>query len=136
LPKFIGINSPTPQPTGGKSVGKLSQQPVGASTFFGTVLISVPSVNRFGAKRGAGVPAHVPAGLVDLTGQIGYLKVVTTLSEIEKAIETLPLPERLRLYNDMPQLIGRDVEDLDWQRLAIEKFFEDDSSDDHVYDQV
>ena len=55
---------------------------------------------------------------------------MTTLSEIEKAIETLPLPERLRLYKDMPQLIGRDIEDLDWQRLAIEKFFEDDSPED------
>ena len=58
------------------------------------------------------------------------------MSEIEKAIETLPLPERLRLYKDMPQLIGRDIEDLDWQRLALEKFFEDDSADDQVYDQV
>jgi hypothetical protein len=27
----------------------------------------------------------------------------------------------------MPQLIGREIEDLDWQRLALEKFFEDDS---------
>jgi hypothetical protein len=61
---------------------------------------------------------------------------MTTLSEIEKAIERLPLPERLRLFKDMPQLIGRDVEDLDWQRVAIEKFFEDDSPDDKVYDQI
>lgn len=53
-----------------------------------------------------------------------------TLQEIEDAIETLPLPERVRLYNDLPQLIGRGVEDLDWQRLAIERFFEDDSADD------
>ena len=68
--------------------------------------------------------------LVDTTGRIGYLETVTTLSEIEKAIETLPLPERLRLYKDMPQLIGRDLEDLDWQRLAIERFFEDDSPED------
>lgn len=59
-----------------------------------------------------------------------------TLQEIEKAIETLPLLDRLRLYKDMPQLIGRDVEDLDWQRLAIEHFFQDDSPDDRVYDQV
>jgi hypothetical protein len=61
---------------------------------------------------------------------------MSTLSEIEKAIGTLPLPERLQLYRDMPQLIGRDVEDLDWQRLAVERFFEDDSPDDQVYDQV
>lgn len=59
-----------------------------------------------------------------------------TLHDIEKEIETLPLPDRLRLYKDMPQLIGRDVEDLDWQRLALESFFQDDSPDDHVYDQV
>lgn len=59
-----------------------------------------------------------------------------TLQEIEKAIETLPLRDRLRLYKDMPQLIGRDVEDLDWQRLALDRFFQDDSPDDHVYDRV
>lgn len=46
-----------------------------------------------------------------------------TLQEIEKAIETLPLPDRLRLYKDMPLLIGREVEDLDWQRLALDNFF-------------
>ena len=61
---------------------------------------------------------------------------MSALQEIEKAIETLPLPERLRLYKDMPQLIGRGVEELDWQRLAIEHFFQDDSPDDQVYDQV
>ena len=55
-----------------------------------------------------------------------------TLHEIEEAIETLPLPERLRLYKDMPQLIGRSTEDLDWQRLGIENFFSDDSPDDNV----
>ena len=59
-----------------------------------------------------------------------------TLQEIEKAIETLPLTERLRLYRDLPQLIGRNVEDLDWQRLAVENFFQDDSPDDDVYDRV
>lgn len=59
-----------------------------------------------------------------------------TLHEIEEAIETLPLPDRLRLYKDMPQLIGRDIEDLDWQRLALENFFKDDSPDDEIYDGV
>jgi hypothetical protein len=59
-----------------------------------------------------------------------------TLQEIDKAIETLPLPDRLRLYRYMPLLIGRDVEDLDWQRLALDNFFQDDSPDDQVYDQV
>ena len=59
-----------------------------------------------------------------------------TLQEIENAIGTLPLSERLRLYKDMPQLIGRDAEDLDWQRLALEKFFQDDSPDDAIYDRV
>ncbi len=59
-----------------------------------------------------------------------------TLQEIEKAIESLPLLDRLRLYKDMPQLIGRDVEDLDWQRLALDRFFQDDSPDDQAYDQV
>ena len=59
-----------------------------------------------------------------------------TLQEIEKAIATLPLPDRLRLYKDMPLLIGQDLEDLDWQRLALDNFFQDDSPDDQVYDQV
>ncbi len=59
-----------------------------------------------------------------------------TLHEIEEAIETLPLPERLRLYKDMPLLIGRGTEDLDWQRLGIENFFQDDSLDDNVYDSI
>jgi len=59
-----------------------------------------------------------------------------TLHEIEEAIETLSLPERLRLYKDMPQLIGRDAEDLDWQRLALENFFQDDSPDDEIYDGI
>ena len=61
---------------------------------------------------------------------------MSTVPEIEKAIEALPLAERLRLYKDMPQLIGRDIEDLDWQRLALERFSQDDSPDDQVYDQV
>jgi hypothetical protein len=52
---------------------------------------------------------------------------MSTVQEIERAIEALPLPERLRLYKNMPQLIRCDREDLDWQRLALEHFFEDDS---------
>lgn len=59
-----------------------------------------------------------------------------TLQEIEKAIEALPLLDRLRLYKDMPHLIGQNIEDVDWQRLAIEGFFQDDSPDDQVYDRV
>ena len=61
---------------------------------------------------------------------------MSTIQEPEKAIEALPLVERLRLYQDMPQLIGRDAEDLDWQRLALERFFQDDTPNDKVYDQV
>ena len=59
-----------------------------------------------------------------------------TLHEIEEAIEQLPLSERLRLYKDLPQLIGRDTEDLDWQRLGLENFFKDDSPEDEIYDRV
>ncbi len=59
-----------------------------------------------------------------------------TLHEIEEAIETLPLPERLQLYKDMPQLIGRSAEDLNWQRLGLENFFQDDSPDDQVYHPI
>ncbi len=61
---------------------------------------------------------------------------MNTIQEIEKAIEALPLVERLRLYRDMPQLIGRDVADLDWERLALENFFQDDAPTDEVYDRL
>ena len=61
---------------------------------------------------------------------------MSTVREIEAAIENLPLPERLQLYKDMPQLIGRSAEDLDWQRLGLENFFHDDSPDDKVYDSI
>jgi hypothetical protein len=61
---------------------------------------------------------------------------MSTVQEIEKAIEALPLADRLRIYRDLPQLIGRDMEDLDWQRLALERFFQSDSLDDEAYDGV
>jgi hypothetical protein len=61
---------------------------------------------------------------------------MSKLQEIEKAIELLPLADQLRLYCDIPRLIGRDREDLEWQRLAIEEFFKDDSPDDAVYDSI
>lgn len=61
---------------------------------------------------------------------------MTTIQEIEKAIELLPLADQLRLYRDLPQLIGRDPEDLEWQRLALEEFFKDDSPDDAAYDSI
>jgi hypothetical protein len=61
---------------------------------------------------------------------------MTTIQDIEKAIESLSLADQLRLYRDLPHLIGRDPEDLEWQRLAIEEFFKDDSPDDAVYDRI
>ena len=61
---------------------------------------------------------------------------MSTVQEIERAIAALSLADRLRVYHDLPQLIGRDAEDLDWQRLALEHFFQDDSPDDAVYDRV
>ena len=59
---------------------------------------------------------------------------MSTIHDIEKAIESLPLADQLRLYRDLPHLIGREPEDLEWQRLAIEEFFRDDSPDDAAYD--
>ncbi|MFM8804933.1 MAG: hypothetical protein ACKOK8_13650 [Planctomycetia bacterium] len=61
---------------------------------------------------------------------------MTTIQEIEKAIELLPLADQLRLYRDLPHLIGRDPEDLEWQRLAIEEFFKDESPGDAAYDTI
>ena len=63
-------------------------------------------------------------------------KPMKTLHEIEEAIETLPLKERLQLYNDLPQLIGCSAEDLDWQRVGLEQFFQDDSPEDKAYDAI
>ncbi len=59
-----------------------------------------------------------------------------SVQEIENEIVILPIADRLQIYKDMPNLISRNVEDLDWQRLGLEHFFEDDSSDDKVYDDV
>jgi hypothetical protein len=61
---------------------------------------------------------------------------MTTIQEIEKAIEALPLADQLRLYCDLPQLIGRPPEDLEWQRLALDEFFKDDNEDDALYDTI
>lgn len=61
---------------------------------------------------------------------------MTTIQEIEKAIEALPLADQLRLYRDLPQLIGRPPEDLEWQRLALDEFFKDDNEDDALYDTI
>ena len=61
---------------------------------------------------------------------------MSTVQEIEEAIEALPLAEQLRLYRDIPHVIGLDAENLDWQRLGIEQFFKDDSPDDEAYDRV
>lgn len=61
---------------------------------------------------------------------------MTTIQEIEKAIEALPLADQLRLYRDLPHLIGRPPEDLEWQRLALDEFFKDDNEDDALYDTI
>ncbi len=61
---------------------------------------------------------------------------MSTVQEIEKAIQALPFAERLQVYRDMPRLIRRDAEEIDWQRLALERFFQDDSPDDAAYDRV
>ena len=63
-------------------------------------------------------------------------ETVTTIQEIEKAIEALPLAEQMRLYHDLPQLMGRTAEDLDWQQAGLEAFFKDDSPDDAAYDSL
>ncbi|GDX97179.1 hypothetical protein LBMAG47_28440 [Planctomycetia bacterium] len=69
-------------------------------------------------------------------GQNSASADMKTLQEIEKAVELLPRAEQLRLYRDLPHLIGRDSEDLEWQRLAIEEFFRDVSPDDAVHDNL
>ncbi len=61
---------------------------------------------------------------------------MTTIQEIEKAIEALPLADQLRLFSDFPGLIGRSPDEIDWQRLAVEEFFKDDSLDDSLDDSV
>ncbi len=65
-----------------------------------------------------------------------YQQGMKTLQEIEQAIVTLPLPDRRRLYKDMPHLIALNAEDLDWQSLALEGFFQNDSPEDRIYDHL
>ena len=55
---------------------------------------------------------------------------MTTLQEIKQAIEVLPLAEQMRLYRDLPQLMGRTAEGLDWQQAGLEAFLQDYSPDD------
>jgi hypothetical protein len=62
--------------------------------------------------------------------------VVSTVQVIEKAIGQLPWPQRLKVYRDLPDLIGRTPEDLDWQRAGLENFFADDSPEDEVFDSL
>ncbi len=59
-----------------------------------------------------------------------------TVDEIEKAIEGLSLADKLRRYQDLPHLIGRTSEELDWQRLGLQEFFRGDTADDSVYDSL
>ena len=61
---------------------------------------------------------------------------MSTVQEIEKAIGQLPWFQRLKVYRDLPDLIGRTPEDLDWQRAGLENFFADDSPEDEVYDSL
>ena len=61
---------------------------------------------------------------------------MSTVQEIEKQIQALPLADRLRVYMDIPQLIGREIEDVDWQWLALERFFQDDSPGDEAYGRL
>jgi hypothetical protein len=61
---------------------------------------------------------------------------MSTVREIEKAIVELPLAERLEIYRDLPDLIGRTSEDLEWQRTALDNFLKDYSEDDSVYDSL
>jgi hypothetical protein len=58
---------------------------------------------------------------------------MTTLQEIEKAIVALPLVEQMRLYHDLPQLMARTAEDLDWQQAGVKAFFKDDSPEGEAF---
>jgi len=42
----------------------------------------------------------------------------------------------LQLQKDLPQLIGSGAEDLDWQRLVLETFFQDGSPENQAYDSI
>jgi len=75
-------------------------------------------------------------GQLQVAGGGTRLRPVSTVQEIEKAIEQLPWPQRLKVYRDLPDLIGRTPEDLDWQRAGLENFFADDSPEDEVSDSL
>ena len=87
------------------------------------------------ALREKGIHARVDGQLRVAAGGIRVL-FMSTVQEIEKAIGQLPWPQRLKVYRDLPDLIGRTPEDLDWQRAGLENFFADDSPEDEVYDSL
>jgi hypothetical protein len=94
----------------------------------------IADVLQLGTSRAPGKSSVPPESKQPLSNSSGldYFIAMSTVREIEAAIEKLPLPERLQLYKDMPQLIGRSAEDLDWQRLGLENFFHDDSPEDNL----
>ncbi len=83
-----------------------------------------------------GFSSSPPAPGLPLVAGGAIILPVSTVQEIEKAIGQLPWPERLRVYRDLPDLIGRKPEDLEWQRAGLETFFADDPADDSVYDNL
>ncbi len=91
-----------------------------------------PGLCRGSAKSPASIESGVLRGLTVEENVIP----MSTVQEIGEAIGTLPWLERLKLYSDPPDLIGRKPENLDWQQAGLEKFFTDDSPDDAVYDQL
>ena len=102
---------------------------------FVAALLGVVSTRQPCPNLTARIPYRIVRG-VSAQAAVQINASMSTVQEIERAIEALPLADRLRIYRDLPQLIGRDMEDLEWQRLGLERFFEDDSPDDAAYDRL
>ena len=103
--------------------------PYGVTSYTRIIFSRLTPAENNGPQRRRIIGLRVAGSAANLAG-------MSTVQEIEKAIEQLPWPERLKVYRDLPDLIGRQPEDLDWQRAGLEKFFADDSPDDSVYDQL
>jgi hypothetical protein len=61
---------------------------------------------------------------------------MSTLAEINEAIEKLDVREQIRLLQLLPQHLKISPEDVAWSRLAESAFAFWDNPDDAIYDQL
>lgn len=61
---------------------------------------------------------------------------MSTVAEINEAIEKLDVPEQIRLLQDLPQHLKIHADDFAWPKLAESSFSFWDNPEDAIYDQL